>query len=457
MKKSLFICLSFIQFATQFACAPSGSNPAPVGTTTSPQSVVTLNQLLQVTPQTQQTRLLPLSDDTTVAYCEVSLSSTDETIKNYSGFHDFALYPLASVSKLFTEAWALDHLGADYKFEHEWRLLKNKDGTVDAYLNTNFDPIFNIEKVLYTISQLQQRFGVNSIRNLYISASTRMYLSVLNNPHAELNIVPVSSEETLGNFKLIFNSASWGQQTQQAKINVQTYFSSQGQSFSLPASFSLQNVALDTDGSIAKQFQSATVFKIESVSLFRYIKNINVNSNNYLADALFSLLGGEAEFLKFEKEKLGLDESSLIMKTGSGLSMQANGQRVDNKATCSAVLKLLHFFKLNAQKNNLDLGDLLITAGQDPDSTYETKLTFNKSVVLKTGRLYDVEALNLAGIASTGQGLMAFTFLGHDFGINDEVLMQGKRDQLLQSLLTYYIEQPFFSTLSQNEIFFVPN
>ncbi|MCM2352476.1 MAG: D-alanyl-D-alanine carboxypeptidase [Pseudobdellovibrio sp.] len=426
------------------SCTPSSSSSDGV-VTYSPKK----EDLIQAQPQAQPARKLLYSSDSSVSYCESALGSN----QNYSGYRDHKLYPSASVSKVFLTAFALSRLGTDYKFTHDWRLRKNTDGTVDAYLNSNFDPVFNIEKVLYTMSHLK-KYGVTKIRNLYIAKSTRVYLSVLNNPHIELDTIPVSLDQSVDNLKLIFNSANWGGQTQQARQNVTDYFEQQGKSIDLPSSFSVSNVILDSKGEAQNTFANATQLKIQSTSLFRYLKEINLNSNNYMSDALFALLGGEAGFRKFQNEKLGLDLDSLIMKTGSGLPTEINGERVDNKATCFSVLKVMHFIKLIADQAQLDLGYILLTAGLDR-GTFETDLVINKSVVLKTGRLYEVPALNLAGIVSTQKGLMVFGFLGHDFDNDNEKAMIEKRDNLLQDLLNYYKEKPMFKTLSQNEIFFL--
>lgn len=443
IKKPLFVSLVFVTFG--FGCTP-GSNTSNDGIAVySPKK----EDLIQAKPAAPAARALLYKNDPTVSYCESSLDGT----QNYSGYRDNTLHPSASVSKVFLTAFALNRLGTDFKFIHDWRLRKNSNGSFDAYLNSNFDPVFNIEKVLYTMSHLK-RYGVTNIRNLYIAKSTRVYLSVLNNPHIELDSVPVSLNQSIDNLKLIFNSSNWGSQTEQARKNVSEYFELQGKAIDLPTSYSVQNVILDENGEAAKAFAQAMPLKIQSTSLFRYLKEINLNSNNYMSDALFTLLGGEAGFRQFQKDKLGLGLDSLIMKTGSGLPAEINGDRVDNKATCFSILKVMHFIKLIADQANLDLGYILLTAGLDR-GTYETDLVINKSVVLKTGRLYDVPTLNLAGIVSTQKGLMVFGFLGHDFSNEDEKDMIDKRDNLLQDILNFYKEKPMFKTLSQNDIFFL--
>lgn len=440
-KKPLLISVAIVLLA---GCKPSSGSSSPEVVYTPKKE-----ELIQVQPGAQVARNLLYKNDSTVSYCESSLDGT----QNYSGYRDHKLYPSASVSKVFLSAFALSRLGTDYKFMHEWRLRKNSNGTFDAYLNSNFDPVFNIEKALYSMTQLK-RYGVTNIRNLYISKSTRVYLSVLSNPHIELDSVPVSLDQSIENLKLIYNSKNWGSQTQGARTNVQEHFELQGKNVDIPSSFLVQNVLLDSNGQAAASFANATVLNIQSTSLFRYLKEINLNSNNYMSDALFALMGGESAFRQFQKEKLGLGLDSLIMKTGSGLPVSINGDRVDNKATCFSILKVMHFIKLIADQAQLDLGYILLTAGIDR-GTYETDLVINKSVVLKTGRLYDVPTLNLAGIVSTQKGLMVFSFLGHDFSNEDEAEMLYKRDSLLKDLLNYYKEKPLFKTLPQNEIFFL--
>ena len=440
-KKSLLFCIALAFIA---GCTPS-SNSSNGPVVYSPKK----EDLIQAKPQATPARKLLYSNDQTVSYCESSIDGTQA----YSGYRDHKLYPSASVSKVFLTAFALSRLGTDYKFIHDWRLRKNADGTNDAYLNSNYDPVFNIEKALYAMSHLK-RHGVTKIRNLYIAKSTRVYLSVLGNPHIELDSVPVSLDQSIDNLKLIFNSSNWGNQTEQARKNVVEYFAEQNKTIDLPSSYSVQNVILDSNGQAQAAFAKATNIKIQSTSLFRYLKEINLNSNNYMSDALFALLGGEAGFRQFQSEKLGLGLDSLIMKTGSGLPVSINGDRVDNKATCFSILKVMHYIKLIADQASLDLGFILLTAGLDR-GTYETDLVINKSVVLKTGRLYDVPTLNLAGIVSTQKGLMVFGFLGHEFDNADENLMIEKRDSLLQDLLNYYKEKPMFKTLTQNEIFFL--
>jgi len=410
------------------------------------------NQLVNLGQKNyKQSRSLPYLNDATVSYCEVGLPPDGQTtsVKLFSGFNDKILYPSASLSKLFLTAFVIYKLGVDFQFTQSWKVKNNADGSFDAYLDTGFDPIFNIEKALYAMSVLNQS-GIRKIRNLYISPYTRIYLSVLAGPHLELDTVPVNSAQSIENLKLIFNSKNWGPQTEAAQKNVNQYLQQKKLSLKIPSFFSIDNVQLANDLSA---FQNVQEILIYSSPVSNYLKEINVNSNNYLSDAFFNYLGGADEFAKFQMNQLKLSASDLVMNTGSGLSMLVNQKRVDNLTTCRALLKTVHYLKLKADQFDINLGHLLLTAGVD-QGTYDSTLVFNRSVVLKTGRLFEVPTLNLAGLASTQKGLIAFAFLGHNFNNEDENIMKQKRDDFLSSLMMTYKATPVFESSNETSIFF---
>ncbi|MFN3455826.1 MAG: D-alanyl-D-alanine carboxypeptidase [Pseudobdellovibrio sp.] len=418
---------------------------------------VSEKELLVVDKSTQQDRNLLYKDDPTVSYCEASLETTDRQPKFYSGFRDFKLYRSASLSKIFVTAWAINRLGAQYQFKQTWSVIKNKDKSFDVYFDSGGDPVFNIEKIQYALSQLSKS-GLQSIRNLYVSPNTRIYLSVLSNPHAELKNVPVTAEETIDNLKLVLNSKNWAQQTLRARENIlahaKMYRADVFNQLKLAQKFSVDKVLYDFDSQYKESFKNAFKIQIHSAPLYKYLKEINLSSNNYLSDALFSLLGGEKGFLTFQRNVLGLEMNHVYMRTGSGLPKIVQGQRYDNLASCYGLMRAIHFVKLAADQNSVNLGQLLLTAGLDLGGTYTTDYKINRSVVVKTGRLYEYPTLNLAGAVSTHQGLIAFAFLGHDFNNQNENIMKQKRDHLLNDVLSFYKEKPYFSTIENNTIFF---
>ena len=412
----------------------------------SPISAVS-NQI-QVSASGQLNRNIPHMNDARITYCE----SVNGEAGKYNGVRDTKKYPLASVSKMFLTAWALDKLGPDYKFENLWYFKKVSEGVYDVYFKANYDPVLNIEKMLYAMAQLRAQ-GVQRIRQLVIDESTRVYLTVLNDPHVELGEVPVSVDQSVDNLRLIFDSKNWGAQTETAKANLVQFAQQKNRVINVPNAFSVEQVVYVESKQVNANSYSS-VIKIKSAVLLKYLKDINVNSNNYLTDALFKTLGGQVEFKKFQQARLGLTENDLNLFTGSGLPIVSMGIRVDNLGSCFSVLKTLKFIKILSQQLSFDMGHVLLTAGTDK-GTYEPTipLEFNRSVVMKTGRLYDVPALNVAGATSLSNGTLYFAYFTHDFDNGDESLYQNKRDQIIQSILNYYPITSGYQSLNLNSIF----
>lgn len=452
------------------SCQPSSdANPAlpttpssrlPVTTTTAPngqqrrydQSLVlpVENHIQRPTGINPMLRVIPGVNNASISYCE----TVNGDAGKYSGIRDLKKYPLASVSKAFLSAWALDTLGPDYRFENLWYLKKvaGSDGQYDAYFRANYDPALNIEKMLYAMSLMNAQ-GVKSIRQLVIDETSRVYLSVLLDPHVELTEVPVSINKSIENLKIILNSANWGAQTATAKNNLSQFSLQKNKSIALPQNFSVGQVSYVESKNINIQNYTSVV-KMKSSILLKYLKDINVNSNNYMADMFFNILGGSTAFKKFQQKRLNLSLDEIELYTGSGLPvLNPLIERKDNLGTCMSVLKTFKFIKGLSQQLNFNLGHVFLTAGLD-SGTYDptTSINFHQSMVVKTGRLYDVPALNVAGATALQGGTLFFAFLVHDFNNSDESLFKSKRDEVLQSIINFYPTTSSYQTLNLDPI-----
>ena len=462
MSKQFLLILSALTFVFLSGCAKGSSDDAAetsaATTSKTPKAGPSATQPSAtaadpVVRPTQQeiilARSLSYKSDSRISYCEVLESQP----KSYSGFRDQQLVPLASLSKVITTAWALQKLGPDFKFKTTWFLkpVSGLDGVFDAYLKSNFDPVFNIEKVLYSLSLLREK-GVTKIRNLVIDETTRVYLSVLSQPHTEMEQTPISSRETIQNLELILNSENWSTQTETARNSLTAWANANGRALNIPATFSVEHVQLKNAAQIDSSIYSSQV-SFSSSSLLKYLKNMNVYSSNYIADALFQYLGGVNEFSPFQTSILKLGAKDLKIYTGSGLADTSSGFRKDNLGTCLAMINILKYVNTLAEHSNINLGYLLYNPAQDLDGTFTSDLSFSNQVVLKTGRLYDNPALNLAGIISTSKGPTYFTFLGHDFSEGEESQIESARDSLLNSALDYYPTQQTFRSTKQFQIF----
>ncbi len=434
----MLLQIHFISALLILSTACSNSNLSSNSEAKSPHAVTTIDSTV-VRSQTN-TRNLLYKNDPTISYCE----STGGDINTYSGYRDLKPYALASVSKIFLSAWALNKLGPDYRFQMSWKLKKiSNDGTFDAILETNYDPIVNIEKILMALAELKKN-GVIKIRNLIIDETTRIYLSVLSNPHLELTDVPVTTNQTIENLNIILNSKNWSSQTQTALANLKN-------PETVPTQFSVEQISYLPRQQINTEGYNQTV-QISSAILLKYLKNLNTFSNNYVTDSLFAFLGGAAEFENFQRNDLKIPKAELQIYTGSGLSTEVLGRRQDNLGSCLSVLKTLKYLDGLAVNNNLNLGHVLLTAGVD-SGTYESNMTFNNNIVLKTGRLFDVPTLNVAGVSSSTEGHTYFAFMAHDFDNTDEANVKIKRDQLISDLIQFKQQRNSFSTMGLDTLF----
>ena len=443
-KPLILVIFTTFGWAALVGCAPSAGARTPQSTSeielpTRPSDTVNITA-----------REMIFENDERISYCEILENQTN----SYTGIRDTQLEPIASLSKVITSAWAIATYGMDYRFESEWYLnpVAGKPGVFDAYLRTNYDPIVNSEKLVYFLSELNT-LGVKSLRKLTIDESTRVYLSVLSQPHVELEKVPVTSDESKENLKLVFNSKNWAKRTLKARDNVQAWAAKQQKAMVIPSSFSVEQVVVQSSAEINKD--AYTIKKIiPSAPLFKYLKNTNVYSNNYLADAIFASLGGAEAFKNFQKNKLQLSNKELNIYTGSGLPLETGGKRFDNLGSCFSMIKVLSYLRQISEKAQMNLGHLLLNPTTDADGTFDSQSYYSNAVVLKTGRLYENPAMNLAGFVSTEKGMLSFVFLGHDFSSSEAKEIDERRTEMLDDIYRNYSTSSVFHTLSDYSIFF---
>ena len=148
----------------------------------------------------------------------------------------------------------------------------------------------------------------------------------------------------------------------------------------------------------------AHMLTLSSPPLYKYLKEINVQSNNYAAHTIFLKLGGESKFEKYIADQFGYTSDVIHFFTGSGLPVTQNGKRFDNYATCAVALELISSLKDSVERSNLELQNILAVPGSD-GGTFSTRIfpaEYKNTFFAKTGTL--VHTSTLAGIMSTKKG-----------------------------------------------------
>ncbi|MES3039150.1 MAG: D-alanyl-D-alanine carboxypeptidase, partial [Bdellovibrionota bacterium] len=194
-------------------------------------------------------------------------------------------------------------------------------------------------------------------------------------------------------------------------------------------------------------------FVMKSAPLFRYLKDMNNFSNNYIADQMARIAGGIPAMLQWYNEKLGFTSAQLKMVTGSGLDKDNDvdlAHREDNFATCEAVIKTMKALgtDLNAivlteaqktylGKANLGMMDVMPIAGVN-QATYTGSGDQDSAVVFKTGTLGPGAVDNRLNIAGYARGQTDTRFFAMFFkydNASQKVDIRSIRERIISKLL----------------------
>jgi len=303
---------------------------------------------------------------------------------------------LASVSKLVTSLWAVDVLGGDHRFNTKLYIHGK-----DLHIAGSWDPFFGDEKAFYLLSQLNE-LGFTEFDNITFDKNLIVY------PGAQTH----SDEYPLLNKDIIkkylsqyFNTQNWSGIYKEEYKRIAS-LSKKGK-FLPMVSFSAKNISFVENNPLIEQTETREL-TLTSPPLHKYIKEINIKSNNYASHTLFRFLGGEKELTKYLSEKHNVVDGETHFYTGSGLPSVLNGVRRDNYSNCQTMLDLISELKNSAISNQLELEDLVAVPGSDA-GTFRNRIISSEiknAVVAKTGTL--MHTSTLAGAMNTQKGYSFF-------------------------------------------------
>ncbi|MEO1428096.1 MAG: D-alanyl-D-alanine carboxypeptidase [Cyanobacteria bacterium J06632_19] len=310
--------------------------------------------------------------------------------------------PAASLTKIATSLVALKHWGHDHKFE----TLINatgpiKNGVLEGNLvvNASGDPLFVWEEAI-TIANELNKMGIKRVNgNLVIVGKFAMNFQ--RNPQLAGQAL-----------KRAFNFATWSR-------TIALQYSRMPKGTPKPQIVITGKVEVKDKIEISQ----TKLIRHRSLPMAQLINEMNVFSNNEMAEMLAESVGG-ASVVQSTAAKLArvpLEEIQLI--NGSGLGQE-------NRISPRAATAMLMAIQRLATPHNLTVADFFPTSGLDHrGTTYARRIP--KNTAFKTGTLRDVSAL--AGVMPTkNRGLVWFAV------INKGVYVPGFRseqDKLLQKML----------------------
>jgi serine-type D-Ala-D-Ala carboxypeptidase/endopeptidase (penicillin-binding protein 4) len=317
-------------------------------------------------------------------------------------------FPIASVSKLVTSFWALSTKGPDFTYLSIIHVNAVSNGEFDLHIQGSRDPYFGQEKLHYIISKLNEK-GITKIRNLSFDENF-LYLKDLDIerdplkekysfPWKNYYVSPVTQSRTLSELRkgFIDNYANSVKRMASAKIKL------------LPkVNFTVKHIGFNS----SKKFvvnRTTRSFALRSAPLYKLIKEMHRNSNNFAAVEIFKMLGGREKFAPFIKKTLGMGPETIDFYEGSG--NRAATAPIYNQATCRSLLVIMKSLSELMQKYSMDIDDIVSVMGEDGlvNEGYPYINDINsKSGVAKTGS--SGAAMTLGGMLNTKPQRMYFMY-----------------------------------------------
>ncbi|MGB3757984.1 MAG: D-alanyl-D-alanine carboxypeptidase [Rivularia sp. (in: cyanobacteria)] len=310
--------------------------------------------------------------------------------------------PAASLTKIATSLAALKKWGHDHKFE---TLISAtgpiKNGVLEGNLvvNASGDPLFVWEEAI-TIGNMLNKMGIKRVNgNLIVVGEFAM--------NFQRN--PTLAGQAL---KRALNFATWPRQ-------IAFQYSR------MPKGTPKPQVVITGKVEVKDEVETSQIQLIRhrSLPMVQLINEMNVFSNNKMAEMLAESVGGASVVQSIAAKEARVPQLEIQLINGSGLGQE-------NRISPRAATAMLMAIQRLATPHNLTVADFFPTSGLDHrGTTYARRIP--KYTAFKTGTLRDVSAL--AGVMPTkNRGLVWFAV------INKGVYVPGFRseqDKLLQTML----------------------
>ncbi|WP_427161177.1 D-alanyl-D-alanine carboxypeptidase [Aliinostoc sp. HNIBRCY26] len=310
--------------------------------------------------------------------------------------------PAASLTKIATSLVALKTFGS----EHQFDTMISSTGPIvngvvqgDLVVNGGGDPMFVWEEAI-ALGNTLNKMGIKQVKgNLVITGKFAM----------NFQRHPLLAGQML---KQSLNSKTW---TRPA-IYIHSI---------MPKGTPKPQVAIAGQVKFNAQPnpQQTLLVRHRSLPLKQLIKEMNVYSNNEMAQMLAESVGGHTVVQTKAAEFANVPSGEIQLINGSGLGPE---NRISPRAACAMLMAI----QQEAANHQLNLADLFPTSGFDKRGTMQHR-HLPMATVMKTGTLRDVSAL--AGVVPTrDRGLVWFAIINRGPQIT---AFRQEQDKLLQNLV----------------------
>jgi serine-type D-Ala-D-Ala carboxypeptidase/endopeptidase (penicillin-binding protein 4) len=164
----------------------------------------------------------------------------------------------------------------------------------------------------------------------------------------------------------------------------------------------------------------------QSLPLVDIVRQMNIYSNNEIAQILADSVGGAEQVMKIVSTTAKFPPAEIQLINGSGLG-------VENRLSPRAICQIFRTLQQNLQPANLNLADIFPVAGAEYVGTLKER-HLPVGTTMKTGTLNEVSALG--GVLPTrDRGLVWFVILNKGSQI---AKLRQQQDTLLQSLVNQW-------------------
>lgn len=324
----------------------------------------------------------------------------------------------ASLTKIATSLAALETWGTDHRFEtrvYQVGTLNNGVLDGDLVIQGSSDPLFVWEEAIALGNQLNQ-LGIKEVTGNLI---------IIDNFYMNFQSDRQASGELL---QLALNERRW------TPLIHQQYRTLPPNTPRPQITFKGKVMVKDTLPETAK-----LLFRRQSLTLAELLKQMNLYSNNAMAEMLGQSVGGPAVVSEMAAKAARVPSGEIQLINGSGLG-------VENRISPKASVAMLQAIETKLQDNPLSVSDLFPMAGRDTTGTVQWR-NLPDGVAVKTGTLAQVSAL--AGVIPTKErGQVWFAIINH--GPNVDRFRQ-EQDQLLQRLARHWQLTPVASPVKTTE------
>ncbi|BAZ42074.1 peptidase S13, D-Ala-D-Ala carboxypeptidase C [Calothrix sp. NIES-4101] len=310
--------------------------------------------------------------------------------------------PAASLTKIATSLVSLKMLGGEHQFE---TLISAKGAIQNGVLQGDLvitgggDPLFVVQEAIALANTLH-KMGIKEVKGNLI---------VVGNFAMNFQRNPTLAGEF---FKKTLNYTTWSR-------DITLHYSLMPKGTPKPQLKIAGRVILATEPVAS----TTLLVRHRSLPLKQLINEMNVFSNNDMAEMLAEAVGGHTVVQATAAKLARVPESEIQLINGSGLG-------VDNRISPRAVCSMLMVLQREAVVNGMTIADLFPTSGIDHRGTMHSRHLPN-ATVMKTGTLRDVSAL--AGVVPTrDRGLVWFTIINRGPFVSS---FRQEQDKLLQNLV----------------------